>query len=100
VASTAILRDQTLSEQIQSLNARMEKLAVAGEWLEIYDILPRRNAMLLELDETELAPALLAARRSTDRIESMAIKAQHMVGKKITDLARGKKATDSYRSHA
>lgn len=99
MASTAIVKDQTLSEQIQTLNEQMEELAVSGEWQQISEILPRRNAMLLELEHAEQTSAFMAARRSTERIGEMANMAQLKIAKKITKLARGKKATDSYRSH-
>jgi len=100
MASNAVLREQTLSDQILSLNTHMEELAVAGEWQQVFEILARRNAMLAELEDRERPDALLAARRSTDQIRSMANEAKHAVARKLTDLSRGRKATDSYRSHA
>ena len=100
MASNAILREQTLSEQILSLNDHMEELAATGEWQQVFELLARRDAMLIELEDSEQKAALLAAQRSTEQIRSMAYSARHVVAKKLTDLARGQKATDSYRSHA
>jgi len=100
MAHTAINREQTFGEEILSLNEHMEELAGAAEWRQVFEILGKRNAMLLELEGSERAEALLAAKRSTEQLRLMADNARQIVAKKLTDLARGKKATDSYRRHA
>ena len=89
-----------LSSQIDALNMEMQALAEAGEWEEVFEMLATRNALLLELDEGEMAAAILSAVESTDQIRELADAARQVVGEKLTGLMRGKKATDSYLSHA
>lgn len=100
MAGNAILREQTLSEEVLSLNDHMEELAAADEWSEVAELMTKRNAMLREVQESERADALVAARRSTDRIRRMAEDAQGEIRNKLSQLQRGRKATDSYRSFA
>ncbi len=97
---TAMLSHQTLSEQILSMNKDMQELAASGEWQQVFELLTTRNALLLELEDSERPAALLAAKHSTEQILLLAEKARTGVAKKLTGLVRGKKATDSYRSHA
>ena len=100
MAGNAIIREQSLSEDVQSLNEHMEELAAAEEWNEVAELMTKRNAMLREIDESERAEALLAARRSTDRIRRMAANAQGEIRNKLAQLQRGREATDSYRAFA
>lgn len=100
MAGNAIVKEQTLSQHLQSMNDHMEELAAAGEWQQVTELLPRRNAMLGELAEDKKVDALLAASRSTERIRGMAEKARAEVADKLAQLHRGKEATDSYRAHA
>lgn len=100
MAGNAILKEQSLSEELLSLNEHMEELAAADEWNEVADLMTKRNAMLREVDESDRADALLAARRSTDRIRRMAENAQGEIRKKLSQLQRGREATDSYRAFA
>lgn len=100
MAGNAILREKTLGDEILSLNEHMEELAAADEWTEVAELITKRNAMLREIQESERAEALLAARRSTDRIRRMAVNAQGEVRSKLSQLQRGREATDSYRAFA
>ena len=99
MTGNAMLREQTLFEQVRSMNEHMEELAGAEEWQEVADLMTKRNAMLREIPEAELGAALQAARRSTDRIRRMAVNAQSEVQHKLTQLQRGREATDSYRAY-
>jgi len=100
MAGNAILREQTLSEQVLSMNEHMEELAAAEEWSQVSDLMSKRNAMLQVIEDACLEPALVAARRTTDRIARMAEKSRKQVADKLARLQRGKVATDSYRAHA
>jgi hypothetical protein len=99
MAGNAIVRERTLSEHVSSMNDHMEELAAAGEWEQVADLLIRRNAMLREITGDKKNEALLAARRSTERITRMAKQARTEVADKLGQLHRGKEATDSYRAH-
>ena len=100
MSGNAILREQSLSDQVHSMNEHMEELAAAEEWQEVADLMAKRNAMLREIEESERGAALVAARRSTDRIRRMAVNAQGEVRSKLAQLQRGREATDSYRAFA
>lgn len=98
-ASAAKLRERTLSEQIASINGHMEELAAAGEWDQVLETIEKRDAMLGEIDDTDRKATLLAARRSTARIRALALNAQREVAEKLTELQRGREATDTYRAN-
>lgn len=96
----ATLREQNQSDQVCSLNEKMEELAVAGEWDEVAELMTRRNAMLQSIDGSAREAALVAARRTTLRVQQMAESARKEVAEKLSQLQRGRQATDSYLAHA
>jgi hypothetical protein len=100
MTGNAILREQTLSEQVLSINEHLEELAAAEEWHQVSDLMTKRNAMLQVIEDVGQEAALVAARRTTDRIQRMAENARKDVADKLAQLQRGKVATDSYRAHA
>ena len=100
MTGNATLREQNQSDQVRSLNEKMEELAVAGEWDEVAELMTRRNAMLQSIDGSAREPTLVAARRTTLRVQQMAESARKEVAEKLSKLQRGKQATDSYRAHA
>ena len=97
---SATLREENLSTQLIFLNEKMEALAAAGEWQQVAEMMTRRNAMLQSVEGSDRESALVAARRTTRRVLRIAEGAREEIGQKLTQLQRGKQATDSYRSHA
>ena len=96
---SAILKEETLSEHVLSLNGHMEELAAAGEWQRVMEYMVKRDAMLREIGDNERKTALLAARRSTEQIRKMAEIAKKETANRLAALKRGQKAADSYRTH-
>ena len=96
----ATLRDENLNSQLLFLNERMEVLAAAGEWQQVEELMARRNAALQSLDAADRESALVAARRTTRRVQRIAESARMEVAEKLRQLQRGRQATDSYLSHA
>jgi len=99
MASNAILKEQTLSERVLSMNGHMEELAAAGEWQQLTDFMIKRDAMLSQIEEGEREVAITAARRSTDQIMQLAETARQDIGDRLAALKRGRKAADSYRAN-
>jgi len=93
-------QEYSLDEQVQYLNARLEELAVAGEWNEVAHVMDKRNSLLQSIDGPAREAALVAARRVTIRVQKLAESARQEVGEKLSQLQRGKRATDSYLAHA
>lgn len=100
MTGNAELQEQSLDEQVQQLNARMEELAVAGEWSEVAHVMAERNLKLQSIDNPLREASLVAARRATIRVQRLAESAKQEVGEKLSQLQRGKRATDSYLAHA
>lgn len=96
----AELQEGSPDEQVGYLNARMEELAIAGEWLEVEHVVARRNTLLQSVDGPSREEALVAARRVTIRVQRLAESAKQEVGEKLSQLQRGRRATDSYLAHA
>ena len=92
----AIRKEESLSDQVQSMNEHMEALAADGEWQQVMDFMVKRDAMIREIDDDERKGALLAARRSTDHIRRLAETAKRETATKLAALKRGQQATDSY----
>lgn len=99
MASNAILKEQTLSERVLSMNGHLEELAAAGEWQQLTDFMIKRDAMLSQIEESEREAALTAARRSTGQILQMAEMARQDIADRLAALKRGRKAADSYRAN-
>lgn len=96
----ATLHEQSQNDQLVSLNNKMETLAGACEWDQIAEIMARRNTMLKSVEGTRREAALIAARRTTLRVQQMVESARNEAAEKLGQLRRGRKATDSYRAHA
>lgn len=99
MTGNAVLREQDASELVGSMNEQMEELATAGNWEQIADLMVRRNALLLSIKSASRAAALMAARRTTIRLQRMAESARKEVSDKLAKLQRGKRATESYQAH-
>jgi hypothetical protein len=100
MTGNAILRDQSEHDQVLSLNKQMEELAAAGEWSEVEELMHRRNTMIKVIEGSDREAALLAARQTTLQVQRMAEAARKEVAEKLSQLQRGRKATDSYLAHA
>ena len=96
----AELQEHSLDEQVQYLNARMEELAIAGEWNEVAHVMTRRNSLLQSIDGPVREAALVTARRTTIQVQRLAESAKQEVAEKLSQLQRGRRATDSYLAHA
>ena len=96
----AELQEYSPDVEVQHLNARMEELAVAGEWNEVAHLMTRRNSMLQSIAGPQREATLVAARRTTIRVQRQAETARQEVGEKLSQLQRGRRATDSYLAHA
>ena len=98
MSGIAILKEQTLSSQVLSLNGRMEKLAAAGEWRQVMEFMTKRNAMLGEIEGSKREAAIVAARRSTDQILMMAETEKQDIADRLAAVQHGRMATDSYKA--
>lgn len=99
MTANAVLQEQSASEQVVSMNEQLEALAAAGHWNQVADLVTRRNAMLMSIKNASREAALIAARRTTIRLQRLAESARKEVSDKLATLQRGKRATESYQSH-
>ena len=98
MSGNAILKEQTLSSRVLSLNGHMEELAASGEWQQVMEFMTKRNAMLGEIESSDREAAIVAARRSTDQILMMAATEKQDIADRLAAVQHGRKAADSYRA--
>ena len=99
MTGNAVLQEQDASERVATMNEQMEALAAAGHWDQVADLVTRRNALLPSIKNSSREAALVAARRTTIRLQRMAESARKEVSDKLAKLQRGKRATQSYQAH-
>ena len=100
MTGNAILREQGQCEQVLSLNKELEEQAMAGEWSQVEELVQKRNTILKAIEGSGREAALLAARQTTLQVQRLAEAARQEVAEKLSQLQRGRKATDSYLAHA
>lgn len=91
--------DERDSERAAAMNRRLERLAVDGKWQRMADTVKNRDALLARIPAAEREPALLAARRSNERLQAMAQAAKSQCAEQLSALKRGRQAAASYRAH-
>ena len=98
MAGNANLTEQTLSDEVLSLNCHMKELAATGEWQQLMDFMTKRDAMLGQIESSGQEAVLLDARRSTEQILLLAEAAKQDVADRLATIKRGRTAADSYRA--
>ena len=87
---------ETAAMAVADLCDRMEALADAGEWDDVEDIAMRLRTAVMHVPEAHRRPVLLAAKRSTEKVEASAKKARETVTGKLSELRRGQAAKKAY----
>lgn len=95
VAQPASLK-HTAEETVLAMCARMEELAIAGDWDDVEDIAARLRTAVMLVPEVERRAVLLRVKRSTEKVEAGAKKARENVTDKLSELRRGQAAKKAY----
>jgi hypothetical protein len=85
-----------LRRRIAALNLALERLAEQGDWPAVGSLLRDRDALLGRLDAAAYEATLEEARRSTERLLTLARAAQAACRAEILSLRQGRRATGSY----
>ncbi len=86
----------TAEATVLAMCARMEELAIAGDWDDVEDIAVRLRTAVMHVPEADRRAVLLAVKRSTDKVEAGAKKARENVTDKLSELRRGQVAKKAY----
>lgn len=86
----------TAEATVIAMCARMEELAIAGDWDGVEDIAVRLRAAVMHVPEADRRTVLLVVKRSTDKVEAGAKKARENVTHKLSELRRGQAAKKAY----
>lgn len=86
-------------DALEALHRRIEECAASNRWVDVEELMARRNNMLSEYTGGERRLALQAAKSSTDRVLALAKSARLELGGELAKLQEGRKASEAYRAH-
>lgn len=102
VASQAAMEQSrtggTPAEIVLEMAASMEASAEHGEWDRVEEIAQRLRSAVMQVPEADRRGSLLAAQRSTEKVQALADSARHDVTGKLSDIRRGRDAAKAYGS--
>jgi len=87
---------RTAEATVMAMCARMEELAIAGDWDDVGEIAARLRTAVMDVPEADRRAVLLVVKRSTDKVEAGAKKARGNVTDRLSELRRGQAAKKAY----
>jgi hypothetical protein len=86
-------------EKAAALNQHLLQLAGEDKWLQIADVVARRNALLAKVPAAHREQALLAAQQCNEKLKMLAQSAKTRCVEQLGALRQGRKAAESYRAN-
>ena len=97
VATPAAIKNEPGADALE-MTALMEELAAAGDWQRVRAIAAKLCDIMPHIPQGERRQVLQSARRSTDKVQSLARFASREVTDKLSAIRRGRDATRAYAS--
>jgi hypothetical protein len=82
-----------------ALNRHLLELASEDKWLQIADVVARRNALLAKVSGADREQALLAAQSCNEKLKTLAQSAKTRCAEQLGALRQGRRAAESYRAN-
>jgi hypothetical protein len=86
-------------DEAAALNRHLLQLASEDKWLQIADVVARRDALLAKVPAAEREPALRAAQSCNEKLKMLAQSAKTRCAEQLGALRQGRRAAESYRAN-
>ena len=98
MAASQAAMQQRPGEVASEMSASMEAHASSGDWERVEEIAVKLRSVIMQVPERERRAAILAARRSVEKVQALAQQDRADVTGKLAAIRRGKDATAAYGS--
>jgi len=88
--------NSTHSATALQLCENMRTLASTGDWQKVEEFAIKLRTAVLKVPESERRETILAIRRSTDKVQALAMRERSAIAGKLSALHRGRDATRAY----
>ena len=82
-----------------ALNRHLLQLASEDKWLQIADVVARRNVLLAKVPAADREQALLDAQSCNEKLKILAQSAKTRCAEQLGALRQGRRAAESYRAN-
>lgn len=96
MAANTVSMDLNPSAIALDMVSRMDALAAKGEWDQVETLATRIKHTLMDIPEAERRSVMIGVTQTIERIKTIVLSSRHDVTDKLTEIRRGRMATEAY----